>query len=196
MAKISLTKNLKKYIYPLTTTCIILIFVGILVVLAAFISQLIDFALVSEQESKNKELELQIGATENAKIQYQIKNDVPLSEILQSSTTETTTTPITKDNQSEKKELLSISILNSTGISGKAGKLAQLITDSGFKVSYTGNAKKREPVTIVQIKETSKKIFPESFKEVLKIVGSQYSTIESVLDANSEYDVVITIGAN
>lgn len=190
-----MNKKIKKYIYPSITVFVILIIISIFVFSALFITKSIDAVLVSEQESQTKDLQIKMEALESAKQKLSLENlDIPINI---STTTEiTVSTTSVEEEKIENKTLLSIAILNSTGISGKAGELAKLISASGFKVSFTGNAKKLETTTVIQIKETSKKMFSNSLRELFNIVKSRYSVIESTLEENSEYDAVIIIGTN
>ncbi len=190
-----MNKNIKKYIYPSITVFVILVIIGAFVFSALFITKSIDAALISEQESQTKDLQIKMQALEAARQKLSLENlDIPINI---STTTETTISTTTEEEKIvENKTLLSLAVLNSTGIPGKAGELAKLISTSGFKVSFTGNAKKLEPTTVIQIKETSKKIFPESLKELLSVVRGRYSVTESILEENSEYDAIVIIGTN
>lgn len=191
-----MNKKITKYIYPSITVFVILVIISVFVFSALFITRSIDAALISEQESQTKDLQIKMQALEAAKQKLSLENlDIPINI---STTTEITvsTTSVEEEKITENKTLLSLAVLNSTGISGKAGELAKLINTSGFKVSFTGNAKKLEPTTVIQIKETSKKMFRESLKELFSVVRSRYSVVESTLEDNSEYDAIVIIGTN
>jgi len=190
-------KSLSRHLYPIVTAIIILVFIGFLVFFATFISKSIDSALIEEQKTKDQELIVQTQLY--ADVAKRMESSSSTSEIASSSSIEiknTTTTPIEVEKKPENKSLIAISVLNSTGISGKAAELSSIITKGGYKVLVTGNASKREQITLIKIKETTKKLFPESVRDILRITEMLYRANEVTLDSDSPYDIVIVIGMN
>jgi len=170
---------------------VILAIIGIFAISALFITKSIDAALLSERESRNKELQAKTESSERAALLIGTSSETDLKE---ATTTENNAPTPIPEKKEENKAIFSLAILNSTGISGKAGELAKLMTAKGFRVTYTGNAKKLEQGTLIQVKETSKKIFPKSIQEIAKITKNQYLPTETILDTKSEYDAIIIIG--
>ncbi len=190
-------KSFSHYLYPIITAIFILIFIGFLIFFATFISKSIDSALVQEQKTKDQENITQTQLYED--ITKKIEFTSTTSEVASSSlieVKEATTSSMEVEKKPENKSLIAISVLNSTGISGKAAELSSLISKSGYRVSSIGNASKREQTTLIKIKETSKKLFPESLNNISKIVETLYRANEVTLDSESPYDIVIVIGVN
>lgn len=174
-------KSISSYLYPILVVVGIILFIIALIFLASWVSKSIDVALEKEQKSATT-----TQSYAEASITTSSTQEV-------SSTTEVTSSTL-QATRFENKSLISIEILNSTGITGKAAELSSLIEAMGYKVSNTGNATKREQTTLIKIKETSKAIFPSSVTEIEKIVNMGYKPQETTLETNSPYDVIIVIG--
>ena len=95
----------------------------------------------------------------------------------------TTATPV--------KASLSVHILNSTTVTGSAAALSKQLESAGFAKAITGNQRKTEETTIIQIKESAKP-YAEAIKS---IVGATYPSA-TIADAPAEVaaDITIIIG--
>jgi len=172
-----------KYLHPIIAVITIVLFVFLFLFFAITISKFIDNALEQEQKIQT----------------YRAEEEIPKQKSILATTTEiqtATSSILIEKKPPENKSLITIAIFNSTTKQGEAAELSALLATHGYKISFTGNEKKQEQMTLIKIKDTSKKIFPESFQEITEIVGRRYSPIDLVLDANSEYDAIIIIGIN
>ncbi len=187
-----LRDRITEYLYPIIIVIIILTVIFLFFYLATFISGIVDTALEQEQKTQTKELAIEAEAYEAATK----PEEIPLTHETYSTTTtnETTTSLLVEEKPQENKALITISVLNSTAMAGKAGELSSLLASQGYKVLFVGNEKKQQPTTLIKVKDTSKKIFPVSISEITNIVKSIYTITEVPLEATSEYDLVIVIG--
>ena len=90
--------------------------------------------------------------------------------------------------------LLKVSVLNGSGKIGEAGKAKTLIEAKGFKVSNVGNAANYTFTdTVIELKET---VPDEVFELIEASLAGTYSVKKgSALKANSQYDIVVTVGS-
>jgi len=85
-----------------------------------------------------------------------------------------------------------ISVLNGSGVAGRAGEVSALIEAVGFENIDTGNA---DAYDYVKTQVELKKDLPDKvFEEVKKALGETYELENKELDENSEFDVVIVVG--
>lgn len=87
-----------------------------------------------------------------------------------------------------------VQVLNGSGKIGEAGKAKALLEESGFKVKTTGNAASFDFTdTIIQVKNSVSEEVLDMVKESL---SSAYSVkTGDILDSDSDYDIVVTIGS-
>ncbi|KKR84041.1 MAG: hypothetical protein UU32_C0051G0002 [Candidatus Woesebacteria bacterium GW2011_GWB1_41_10] len=104
-------------------------------------------------------------------------------------TPEPTTAPVTE----VKREDLKVQVLNGSGVSGAAAQAKTLLEGLGYLDVETGNADGDFAETEIEIKADKAAV------EVLvkKDLEDEYSLSDTVgeLDESSDYDVVITLGA-
>ncbi len=88
----------------------------------------------------------------------------------------------------------SVSVLNGSGTAGAAGEAEDLLTEAGFDVTNTGNAKTFDfEETVIQVKEDLPQAVVDKLEEVL---SESYSvTTGEALEETSTYDVVVTVGS-
>lgn len=102
-----------------------------------------------------------------------------------------TSTPSTEEVDYTK---YSLRVLNGSGVTGEAGRVAKLFEEFKFKEVTTGNADKSDfTTTTVSLKAD----VPETAFEVIKDTLSESYTVEKSqdnLEASSPYDVVVTVG--
>lgn len=108
--------------------------------------------------------------------------------------TPTPAAPTATPTPSFKKETLKISILNGTGIPGKAAQVKNILREKGYSEILTGNASNFGfALTEIQVKDEKK----QAAEAVKKDLGDdvKISTI-SKLDATSAADLIIIVGTD
>lgn len=91
-----------------------------------------------------------------------------------------------------KREELSVRVLNGSGVSGRAGEVAESLEELGYEGVKTGNADAFDyQETVIQLKE-DKKMYFEAIKEDL----SEYLVAKEaeVLEEDSQFDLIIIVG--
>lgn len=111
---------------------------------------------------------------------------------------EITTSPTPSASPSAQIDLskYSIKVLNGSGIAGQAGKVQDLLTSNGFKVSTTGNAVSYDYTdTIIQIGEN---VAPDFVAKLTQTLAEAYSVDSKTqnLSASETADVVIIVGSS
>ena len=102
---------------------------------------------------------------------------------------EPTTAPVTE----VKREDLKVQVLNGSGVSGAAAKAKTFLEGLGYVDVVAGNADGDFAQTEIEIKE-AKSSASEMIKKDLETNYTLADTI-GTLDSSSDYDVVITVGA-
>lgn len=88
-----------------------------------------------------------------------------------------------------------VSVLNGSGVVGKASEVKTTLTTAGFKVSTTGNADKSDYTTTqISAKKSVDKAYIEKLEEELK--KSFEVTAASTAPETDTTDVTVTIGKN
>ncbi len=91
------------------------------------------------------------------------------------------------------KASIKIQVLNGSGITGAAGKLAKALEEAGYKKSSTGNAQSYDAAGVrIQVKD-GKSSLGDAIEAALKDDYKEI-TIRETLDEDSEYDAVVTLG--
>ncbi len=87
-----------------------------------------------------------------------------------------------------------VQVLNGSGKIGEAGKAKTLLEDAGFKVKTTGNAESFDFTdTIIQVKNS---VSEDVLGKVENSLSSAYSVkTGDILTADSDFDIIITIGS-
>lgn len=183
--------NKKRHIFNIIILCICVL--GIIAVFwffGGYISHTIDTLLSSESATvKITRTQTSTPETEETKTTSSLVENQNSILFATSSLPE----PI---SSTEKKELVSISILNSTGIPGLAAQLSSLLTKNGFHVSSTGNTTPKESITRIQVRRSALSSFPKSIEELKSFVTSKYSrATQSELTESGVFDVIIIIGS-
>lgn len=89
----------------------------------------------------------------------------------------------------------SISILNGSGITGKAADVKSTLTTAGFKISSTGNADKSTyAMTEISAKKSVDSTYLSKLEDVLKKSFSIDTTVATIPDSTTT-DLTITIGS-
>jgi uncharacterized protein (DUF2164 family) len=136
------------------------------------------------------------GVSENVSPVAQDSEEMTDQEMAMEETTEETSseqvTPTVEDvNLSD----YSVNILNGSGVAGEAGAVETLLDDLSLKSVDTGNADSYDYVTTeVSMKEG----VPDAVYQKIKDALSESYTVEksdTPLSEDSDYDVVITVGA-
>lgn len=188
-----LRNRIIQYTYPILIVVVILMIIFFFFYLATHISQFIDTALEEEQKTQTQELAIETQTYQAATKEIQQETSTTTTSTAENATSSVT---IIEEKAPENKALITIAVLNSTLKSGKAAELSDLLATQGYKVTFVGNEKKQEPKTLIKAKDTAKKIFPNSIKEISDIVRSIYNVSDESLAETSEYDIVIVIGMN
>ena len=106
--------------------------------------------------------------------------------------------PVSSPESSPSAELelseFKVQILNGSGKIGEAGKAKTLLEKAGFKVGNTGNAAAFDFTdSVIQIKNS---VSEDVLDKVKSSLSSVYSVkIGDILDSDSDYDIVITVGS-
>lgn len=105
-----------------------------------------------------------------------------------------TPAPTASASSTVKRSDLSVEVLNGSGTSGVASEAKDFLESLGYTVANTGNADNFDFAnTEISIKDSKK----DYLETLTKDLSDKYSlaTESSSLDASSDYDAVITIGA-
>lgn len=117
-------------------------------------------------------------------------NSSPTPTVAQAVTPTPTATPEKVDLSS-----LSVQVLNGSGVSGAAGTAATELESAGFVDVVAGNASSSDfEETEVAMKEDT----PEAVFDTIKTTLDDKEVVldEETLDAESEYDIIITLGSS
>jgi hypothetical protein len=121
---------------------------------------------------------------------------ISLPAIMATPTPTPTSTPTptpTPDVSQLDRSVLSIQVLNGSGIAGEAGKMKDALEEKGYTVENTGNAETYDyETTEIFVKAESEEYLPlleEDLKELYSL-----GTVEATLEDDVTYDVRIIVG--
>ena len=184
----------QKWGYPTTLVLVMGIVVVLFFIAARFLSTNINLAISSPDEAQIQAQLTHINRADYEAVEAKLHLPPLSSSEINASPTTTPLVATTTQQVPKQKSALTIAIFNSTKKAGSAALLKNNLTTAGFPVTTIGNTTPEATQTIVQIKQHE--MNATTTEELLSLLHTRF-TIDTprILDEQSPYDIVITIGA-